>query len=67
MRVRRKTDLRYAGMWPEIAGLPNDFQDQCVSDVTATYTPEDNGDVQVVNGCRNTRGDLRPPRASDVA
>lgn len=49
---------RYAGTWYEVARLPNEFQDQCASDVTATYTLEDDGDVQVVNRCRNGSGDL---------
>lgn len=43
---------RYAGTWYEIARLPNKFQADCVSDVTATYTPKPDGRVEVVNRCR---------------
>lgn len=47
---------RYAGTWYEIARLPNQFQDDCVSDVTATYTPQSDGDITVVNRCREADG-----------
>ena len=43
---------RYAGVWHEIARLPNRFEDQCVADITATYTPLDDGKIGVVNACR---------------
>ncbi len=49
---------RYAGTWHEIARLPNRFQAQCVSEVTATYTPRDDGTVAVVNRCRTPAGTL---------
>lgn len=48
---------RYAGTWYELARLPNRFQDKCVGDVTATYTPNPDGSVQVVNRCRTRDGD----------
>jgi apolipoprotein D and lipocalin family protein len=52
-----KVDLqRYAGTWYEIARLPNQFQSQCVSDVTATYAPRDDGNVAVTNRCRTGPG-----------
>ena len=47
---------RYAGTWFEIARLPNRFQNQCLGDVTATYTLLDDGDIKVVNRCRNENG-----------
>jgi len=47
---------RYAGTWYEIARLPNEFQDECASDVTATYTPQSDGDITVVNRCREADG-----------
>ncbi|MGA9118506.1 MAG: lipocalin family protein [Bacteroidota bacterium] len=50
--------LRYAGRWFEIARLPNRFQDQCAGDVTATYTLLDNGNIKVVNRCRNESGEF---------
>ena len=47
---------RYAGRWYEIARLPNRFQDQCASDVAATYTLRPDGRVSVVNECRKRDG-----------
>ncbi|PRH81982.1 lipocalin family protein [Arenimonas caeni] len=49
---------RYSGTWYEIARLPNRFEDQCVGDVTATYTPLQSGRIQVVNACRNADGEI---------
>jgi len=49
---------RYMGRWYEIARLPNSFQRKCVSDVTATYTLQDDGTVQVVNRCRMEDGEF---------
>lgn len=43
---------RYAGTWYEIARFPNRFQADCVGDVSATYTLQGDGRVQVVNRCR---------------
>ncbi len=48
--------VRYAGTWYEIARLPNTFQKQCISDVTATYTLLENQDIEVVNRCRKEDG-----------
>jgi apolipoprotein D and lipocalin family protein len=47
---------RYAGRWYEIARLPTSFQEQCASDVVATYTVRDDGRVTVVNECRRKDG-----------
>lgn len=47
---------RYAGVWHEIARLPNRFEDQCVSDITATYTPREDGRIRVVNACKEDDG-----------
>ena len=49
---------RYAGLWYEIARLPNRFQEQCVGDVTATYTLLDDGKLKIVNRCRKEDGDI---------
>lgn len=46
---------RYAGTWHEQARLPNRFQKHCVRDVSATYTPQADGSIEVLNQCR--RGD----------
>jgi apolipoprotein D and lipocalin family protein len=42
---------RYAGTWFEIARLPNRFEEDCASDVRATYTPRPDGRITVVNRC----------------
>nr|WP_306673967.1 lipocalin family protein [Tahibacter caeni] len=47
---------RYAGTWYEQARLPNDFQNQCRSEVTATYTVTADGKVDVLNQCRDADG-----------
>ena len=49
---------RYAGTWYEIARLANKFQRQCESDVTATYSLLEDGDIQVVNRCRREGGEV---------
>jgi apolipoprotein D and lipocalin family protein len=52
-----KVDLqRYAGTWYELARLPNRFQSDCVSDVTATYAPREDGNLSVTNRCRTGPG-----------
>lgn len=51
-----RVDLeRYAGTWHEVARLPNRFQDDCVSEVTATYAPRPDGTLSVVNRCRTAQ------------
>jgi apolipoprotein D and lipocalin family protein len=49
---------KYAGLWYEIARLPNWFQKQCVGDVTAMYFIQDDGTIKVVNRCRNGKGEI---------
>lgn len=49
---------RYAGTWFEIARLPNRFQEQCASDVSATYTPRRDGRITVINRCRRADGGM---------
>ncbi len=48
---------RYAGLWYELARLPNRFQKGCVGDVTADYTPKSDG-LAVDNRCRRGDGTL---------
>jgi apolipoprotein D and lipocalin family protein len=43
---------RYLGKWYEIASIPHWFQKGCVAS-TATYTLRKNGDVDVLNQCRD--------------
>ncbi len=49
---------RYMGTWYEIARLPAWFQKKCISDVSATYSLMDDGDIQVINRCRTENGDM---------
>jgi apolipoprotein D and lipocalin family protein len=63
--VARVDLARYVGLWHEIARIPNRFQKQCVSDVTATYALRDDGRIDVVNRCR--RGDGRTSESKGLA
>jgi apolipoprotein D and lipocalin family protein len=47
---------RYLGTWYEIAAFPQRFQRGCTA-TTATYTLRDDGDIEVVNRCRDGRPD----------
>ena len=49
---------KYAGLWYEIARMPNRFQQQCTEDVTATYTVLGDGTIKVVNTCRKENGEI---------
>ncbi len=49
---------RYMGTWYEIARLPAWFQKKCVSDVSAAYSLMEDGDIRVVNRCRNENGEM---------
>jgi apolipoprotein D and lipocalin family protein len=49
---------RYAGQWYEIARLPNRFEKNCVSSVTATYTLRDDGKIDVLNRCKKASGEF---------
>jgi apolipoprotein D and lipocalin family protein len=51
--------VRYAGVWYEIARVPNRFQKACLSDVTATYALLDDGQILVVNRCRTAAGEVK--------
>jgi apolipoprotein D and lipocalin family protein len=58
-RTVASVDLgRYAGRWFEVARFPNDFQSQCIRDVTATYQSLDDGSIEVVNRCRTASGEI---------
>ena len=55
----QQVDLtRYAGKWYEIARFPMYFQRKCASDVSATYGKLSNGNVSVLNQCRQADGSL---------
>jgi len=50
---------RYVGLWYEIGRYPNSFQKGCL-DSTALYTALPNGNIDVVNSCRDEQdGSLR--------
>ena len=54
-----KVDLeKYAGLWYEIARIPNSFQSQCVKGTTAKYTLNEDGEISVVNSCINKDGEV---------
>lgn len=48
---------RYMGKWHEVAKYPNWFQRQCASATQATYSLQANGRVQVINQCKNDKGE----------
>ncbi len=49
---------KYAGLWYEIARIPNKFQDQCVKGTTAKYTLDDDGEIKVINSCIDEDGEV---------
>jgi apolipoprotein D and lipocalin family protein len=50
---------RYAGTWYEIARLPEKYEKDCASDVTATYEPTIDGGLRIVNRCRRRDGSVK--------
>lgn len=58
-----RVDLqRYLGRWYEIARYPNRFQQGC-QDSSADYRLRDDGDIEVLNSCRDTdSGAIRQAR-----
>ncbi len=60
-----KVDIqKYLGTWYEIARYEHFFEKGC-SNVTATYTLEDNADIKVINRC--DKGDSEMSEAVGVA
>ena len=47
---------RYLGLWYEVGRYPNTFQKGCLSS-TALYTTRPDGDIDVLNSCRDERDD----------
>ena len=47
---------RYLGRWYEIARLPLKYEDATATDITATYSLNGNGKVQVDNRCFDAQG-----------
>jgi apolipoprotein D and lipocalin family protein len=57
--VERVELCQYLGKWYEIARLPNSFQEGCMG-TAAEYSVRDDGDIEVVNSCRDAKdGRLR--------
>ena len=60
LRVVPSVDLsRYSGTWYEIARLPNRFQKSCAGEVTATYTIREDGQIDLLNRCRQANGGMK--------
>jgi apolipoprotein D and lipocalin family protein len=58
-----RVDLnRYAGVWHEIARIPNRFQRQCRRDSLAVYTLRSDGRLAVVNQCFKSNGAVAQAR-----
>ncbi|MGK9368559.1 lipocalin family protein [Melioribacter sp. Ez-97] len=49
---------KYAGLWYEIAKIPNKFQDHCIKGTTALYKIKENGEIEVVNSCIDEEGKI---------
>jgi len=49
---------RYAGLWHEQARLPNGFQKRCAGPVTAHYTAQPDGTIEVRNQCVTANGSI---------
>ncbi len=47
---------RYSGLWYEVGRLPLKWEDADASDITAEYTPDDDGSVRVDNRCIDKDG-----------
>ncbi len=49
---------RYAGLWHEVARLPNRFQEKCRGETTALYELLPGGEFRVTNTCRGAEGQV---------
>ena len=56
--IERLDVARYLGTWHEIAKYPNRFQRQCVADTQAQYRQREDGQVDVINRCRQASGEV---------
>jgi apolipoprotein D and lipocalin family protein len=48
---------RYMGTWYEIAKFPNWFQKKCVGNTKAIYSPKPDGNLRVLNSCKQADGE----------
>jgi len=53
---------QYAGVWYEIAKIPNRFQNQCARNTTAIYGLGEDGRIDVVNRCITEDGGVDEAR-----
>jgi apolipoprotein D and lipocalin family protein len=54
-----EVDLKkYAGLWYEIARMPNRFQKNCAGETTADYMLREDGKITVINQCRKFDGKI---------
>jgi apolipoprotein D and lipocalin family protein len=57
-KVVKNVDLKkYAGLWYEIAKIPNSFQNHCKSGTTAQYKLREDGKIEVINSCIDEDGE----------
>jgi apolipoprotein D and lipocalin family protein len=57
LNAEKNVDLvKYSGKWYEIARLPNWFERNCASDVTAEYELLEGNQIRVKNSCKKTNG-----------
>lgn len=50
---------RYVGRWYEVARFPNSFQKDCTAETVAEYERLTNGQIRVVNTCRQQDGTVK--------
>ena len=48
---------RYLGTWYEISKFPNWFQKNCIGNTQAEYSLKENGNILVVNTCKDQAGE----------
>lgn len=56
--IERLDVARYMGTWYEIARYPNWFQRKCATDTQAQYRQREDGQLDVINRCRQANGEL---------
>ncbi|MGI9215967.1 MAG: lipocalin family protein [Hydrogenophaga sp.] len=55
--IERLDVARYMGTWHEIAKYPNVFQRKCAADTRAQYRLREDGQLDVINRCRQANGE----------
>lgn len=56
--IERLDVARYMGTWYEIAKYPNWFQRKCATDTQAQYRQREDGQLDVINRCRQANGEV---------